>query len=72
MWRPVEAARISDSTYRLSDSPVPEDEVWSFQPGDTAVAELRDAAPGSPRTLVAVARASDFDARSQAAFSLAS
>ena len=70
-WRPVEAIRISEATYRLSDAPIPEDETWSFQPGDTVVAELRDGALGSPRTLVAVARASDFDIRSQVAYSLA-
>ena len=69
VWRPVEATRVSASTYRLSDAPVPEDEAWSFGPGETVVAEPRE---GSPRTLVAVARASDFDERSRRALPLAS
>jgi hypothetical protein len=72
VWRPVSAKRLSETTYKLSSAPVPEDEAWSFQPGDIVVAEhrMKDGAPSGE--LVAVARASDFDQRSQAAFSLAS
>jgi len=72
VWRPVPATRLSETTYRLSVAPIPGDETWSFQPGDVVVAEhrIKDGAPSSE--LVAVARASDFDERSQAAFSLAS
>ena len=72
VWRPVEAVRLSQSTYRLSQAPAPDDETWSFRPGDTVVAEVRDGAPGAPRILVAVARASDFDEPSRAAYPLAS
>lgn len=72
VWRPVQATRVSAATYRLSEAPVPEDEAWSFQPGDTVVAEYRDGPGGAPRSLVAVARASDFDLMSQTVPYLAS
>ncbi len=64
VWRPVEARRVSAATYRLADVPAPSGESWSFQPGETVVAEARD--HGSGPMLVAVARASAFDARSLA------
>ncbi len=72
VWRPVPARRLSETTYRLSDAPIPEDEVWSFQPGDIVVAEHRMKNGTPSHELVAIARASDFDERSQTAFSLAS
>jgi len=59
VWRPVEATRFSATTFQLSDDPVPEDEEWSFQPGDVVVAEPR--AGSDMTTLIAVARATDFD-----------
>ena len=63
VWRPVAAERLSDSTFQLSDTPTPEDEVWSFQPGDVVVAQHRGGLPDGP--LIAVARVSDFDERSR-------
>jgi len=63
VWRPVEAQRVGSTTYRLSDTPAPEDEVWSFQPGDIVVVELQDAADDH---LMAVALATSFDAPSWA------
>ena len=63
VWRPVDAQRIGATTYRLSDTPTPEDEVWSFQPGDIVVVELQDAADDH---LMAVALATRFDAPSWA------
>ena len=72
VWRPVAARRLSEATYRLSDAPSPEDETWSFQPGDVVVAEHRLNNGVASEELFAVARASDFDQRSQAALSLAS
>ena len=71
VWRPVPARRLSEATYRLSEAPVPEDEVWSFQPGDIVVAEHRPENGAASKELFAVARASDFDTRSQAALALA-
>jgi len=63
VWRPVEAKRMGATTYRLSDHPTPEDETWSFQPGEIVVVELQDA-PGDH--LMAVALATSFDAPSWA------
>ena len=64
VWRPVEARRVSSATFRLADGAVPTDEVWSYAPGEIVVAEARD--QGGGPVLVAVARASGFDARSLA------
>lgn len=72
VWRPVPARRLSEATYQLSDTPAPEDETWSFQPGDIVVAEHKPVGGVASADLVAVARASDFDHRSQAVLSLAS
>jgi hypothetical protein len=52
VWRPVPARRSSEATFRLSDEPVPEHRL------EHGVAS---------KALFAVARASDFDKRSQAA-----
>jgi len=62
VWRPVEAARLSETTFRLSEDPAPDDEEWTFQPGDIVVAEHRRGEREQP--LVAVARASQIDERS--------
>jgi hypothetical protein len=72
VWRPVPAHRLSETTYRLADTQVPEDEIWRFHPGDIVVAEHR--LKGGQRTVerFAVARASDFDGLPHADFSLAS
>ena len=63
VWRPVKAQRIGATTYRLSENPAPEDEIWSFQPGDIVVVELQDDAEDR---LMAVALATSFDAPSWA------
>jgi hypothetical protein len=70
VWRPVPARRLSEATYRLGDSPIPADEAWSFQPGDIVVAEHRVENGVASTALFAVARATDFDTRSQSVFSL--
>lgn len=65
VWRPVQAIRLGETTYRIADDPVPEDEAWVFQPGDVVVVEHRQG--GAPETtLIAVARATHFDERSWA------
>ncbi len=64
VWRPVPAERVSEGAYRLSDAPPPEDEAWTFQPGEVVVAERRAGRMDQP--LIALARASDFDPASQA------
>jgi hypothetical protein len=64
VWRPVPAERLGDATYRLSDARVPADERWSFQPGDIVVVEPAGDRPDEP--LIAVAKATDFDAPSWA------
>ena len=69
VWRPVQARRLSEATYRLSDTPAPGDEEWTFRPGDVVAGLVLG--DGLPEALVAVARASAFDARSQAAQRLA-
>lgn len=71
VWRPVRARRLSEATYRLDEGTIPDDETWSFQPGDVVVAEHRLDNGAPSKELFAVARASDFDKRSQAALSLA-
>ena len=62
VWRPVKARAVSDHVFHLSDDPVPTDERWAFEPGDEVVVERR--ANGDADVLVAVARASDMDERS--------
>lgn len=62
VWRPVRAVRLSDTTYRLSDEPRPEDEAWSFEPGAVVVAESRAGDP--EQRVIAVARATQFGERS--------
>ncbi|MFC5344948.1 hypothetical protein ACETK8_02960 [Brevundimonas staleyi] len=60
VWRPVDARRLGEATYQIADQTVPEDETWSFQPGDIVVAERRqDDAEDQP--LIAVAQATHFD-----------
>lgn len=62
VWRPVAAERLGETTYRLASIPVPDDETWSFQPGDIVVAERSSHDDDAP--LIAVAKATDFDAPS--------
>ena len=64
VWRPVGAERMGETTYRLADDAIPADERWSFQPGDIVVVERRGDQPDEP--LIAVAKATDFDAPSWA------
>jgi hypothetical protein len=58
VWRPVRATRVGSSTYEIARQPVPQDESWSFQPGDIVIAEPRQTDAG----LIAVALATQFDA----------
>ncbi len=66
VWRPVQARRLSETTYQIADEAIPEGEAWAFSPGDIVVAEHR----GSERdaSLVAVALATHFDDRSWTGF----
>jgi hypothetical protein len=64
VWRPVEAERLGETTYRLTDVPIPDEERRSFQPGDIVVVERRGDRADEP--LIAVAKATDFDAPSWA------
>ncbi len=57
VWRPVRASRVGSSTYEITRQPVPQDEVWSFQPGDIVVVEPHRTDP----ELIAVALATQFD-----------
>ena len=61
VWRPVEAERLSEATFRLSDAPIPDDEEWTFEPGEVVVVEHKRSGE-----LVAVAAAHAIDSRSQA------
>ena len=65
VWRPVSARRLGETTYQIADDPVPNDEAWSFQPGDIVVVERRQG-DGQDEPLIAVARATHFDERSWA------
>lgn len=66
VWRPVKARRLGETTYQIADDPVPQDEEWSFQPGDIVVAEHRGSNADVDTSLVAVALATQFDERSWA------
>jgi len=63
VWRPVSASRLGETTYQIAEQTVPEDEVWSFQPGDIVVAERRQG-DADDQPLIAVAQATHFDERS--------
>jgi hypothetical protein len=65
VWRPVRAERLGETTYRIADDPVPDDEAWVFQPGDVVVVERRNG-EGREDSLIAVAQATHFDERSWA------
>jgi hypothetical protein len=62
VWRPVRARALSEHVFHLSSDPVPDDEHWAFQPGEEVVVEHRLSEGG--KVLVAVARATDMDERS--------
>jgi hypothetical protein len=53
VWRPVQVERADSETWRVL-GPVPEGEVWEFQPGDCVRLERRAFADGEVG-LVAVA-----------------
>lgn len=60
VWRPVNAIRLSESTFQIAEDAAPEGEAWSFQPGDIVVAEHRPTL-GADNPLIAVALAVAFD-----------
>lgn len=60
VWRPVRARALSEHLFRLSEDPRPDDERWSFAPGDAVVVERRRGDDGA-EVLIAVARALDVD-----------
>lgn len=64
VWRPVAAEALSEHVFRLAGEPVPNDEVWAFEPGDEVVVEQRERDGALVR--VAVARAIDRDEASTA------
>jgi hypothetical protein len=53
-WRPVEARYVREDQYVLA-GPVPEDEVWEFQPGETVRCRAQTFQSGATE-LVAFAR----------------
>jgi hypothetical protein len=57
VWRPAAARHLRDDLYVLC-GPIPEDEVWEFQPGEVVRCEERGFAGGA-RGLTAVARAGE-------------
>lgn len=60
VWRPVDARRLGETTYQITDQAVPDHETWSFQPGDIVVAERRQG-DADDQPLMAVAQATHFD-----------
>ena len=55
VWRPVSALSLGGNRFALL-GPIPDDEIWEYQPGDAVVAEGRTFAD-SESGLVAVAYA---------------
>lgn len=55
VWRPVEALCLGGNCYRLL-GPIPDDEIWEYQPGDDVAVEGRTFA-NAEGGLVAVAYA---------------
>jgi hypothetical protein len=51
-WRPVEASRIAEGTYRI-EGQVPDGEEWAFPPGASVRCELKTFTGGEP-ALVAI------------------
>ncbi len=41
VWRPVGAARLSESVYQIADQTISDDESWEFQPGAVVRVEHR-------------------------------
>jgi hypothetical protein len=54
VWRPVDAAQVAGDEYKLS-GPIPEGEVWEFQPDEVVRCRERMFSDGTI-ALVAVAR----------------
>ena len=55
VWRPVEAERMSSTTFRIpSTTNIPDDESWMFKPGEVVRCEIRRLADGE--RLVAIQR----------------
>jgi hypothetical protein len=46
VWRPAKARRLANDLYQLL-GPVPEDEVWAFQPGDVVRCRRQTFADGT-------------------------
>jgi hypothetical protein len=55
VWRPVDAEHVREDEYLLC-GPIPEGEVWEFQPGDVVHCRKRTLSNGSTE-LVAFSRA---------------
>lgn len=56
MWRPVQAERVHDDVYKITDQSYDRDvERWQFEPGDEVVCELIESSEG--RILAATRRA---------------
>jgi hypothetical protein len=58
-WRPVDAEKLADDTYRISSSldPAALDEKWQFPPGATVICQPRNTADGTIIAAVRLARA---------------
>ncbi|HET6248060.1 MAG TPA: hypothetical protein VFE47_10215 [Tepidisphaeraceae bacterium] len=59
VWRPVDAEKLGDGTYRIASTldPAALDEKWQFPPGATVVCQPRDTADGKIIAAVRLARA---------------
>jgi hypothetical protein len=56
VWRPVQAERLSDNTYRILSQPYDQSaESWQFEPGDVVLCEMLESSEG--RILAATRKA---------------
>jgi hypothetical protein len=56
VWRPVQAERLSDSTYRILSQPYDRSiETWEFEPGELVLCEMVESSDG--RILAATKKA---------------
>jgi hypothetical protein len=56
VWRPVQAERLSGTTYRIVSQPYDRDiESWQFEPGDVVLCEMVESSDG--RILAATKKA---------------
>jgi hypothetical protein len=60
VWRPVQAERLRESTYRILSQPYDRTvESWQFEPGDVVLCEMVESSEG--RILAATRKADPVD-----------